>query len=345
MSRALDKDVLESLRKGDPRRVFNEISRIFDSPEEDGALLEIEFLGKAHPLPPETFFLRDGKDVGIPKLRLFQAFAAAYRSLKENLTGCSEHQALITEELRKATVVLLLADPEHLTAANYRKRAILQDLGDGEDAASCLRREKYFLDSILTSRLHRHTKSPTLWSHRRWLLDQFKRHGIEIDACADLRQVVFVSGERHPRNYYAWSHARWLLTTFVTREAAEASLHDMITDVQGWCLKHHDDISGWSFLHFLLSSRRGTKTSQQDTASAVFGSVIRMAESFRWRNESVWWFLHALAADDDDLLRQADLSLLEDVGGRMFSCFGSGEDEARLACKWFKTFEARRRLD
>ncbi|PKS06946.1 hypothetical protein jhhlp_005542 [Lomentospora prolificans] len=339
MSRAVDKDVLEALSRGDPKKVFAEISQIFDSLEEDGQLLEFEFLGRAHLPPPGIVVLRDGKDVGLSKLHIFQAFGVAYRIFKEAvLEDGNRQQSLSTDDLRRVTAVMLLSDPEHLTAANCRKRTLLRDLREGKDVYTSLRKEKYFVDSILTSRLHRHTKSPTLWSHRRWLLGQFKRHGISVDVATDLRRVVFVSGERHPRNYYAWCHARWLLATFSTE--TKASVRDMVTDVNGWCLKHHDDISGWSFFHYLL---RRTGTTQED-CSAVFSSVIQMTESFKWHNESVWWFLHALATDK--LLGQKDLSLLREIGGRMFDCLKVDQGEGRLACKWFRAFEqGNKRLD
>lgn len=337
MSRALEKEVLEALNKGDPRKVFDEILQVFESPEKDGALLEFEFLGKAHLPPPGVFVLRDGKAIGLSKLHVFQAFGVAYQALRRSASADGHlGRALSTEELRRATAILLLSDPEHLTAANCRKRALLQDICDGRDIALCLSQEKYFLDSLLTSRLHRHTKSPTLWSHRRWLLGLFRKHGIAIDVTSDLRQVVFVSGERHPRNYYAWCHARWLLTS-LDEKNSEAIVGGIISDVEGWCLKHHDDISGWSFLHHLLGGGWLSKPGQEEACSRVFGSVLRMVESFHWRNESVWWFLHAMVADD--LLRHADLSLLRETGGRMFNHLAEGQANTRLARIWFQEFE------
>src|SRR5690606_32717358 len=117
-----------------------------------------------------------------------------------------------------------LTDAEHLTAANTRKRAILRDAKDSSDIKSTLGREKWFVDSLVTSRLHRHTKSPILWSHRRWLLTQFQKQGLQVYVPTEIRTIIFTSGERHPNNYYAWDHARWLLTTFVDGHAEETRM-------------------------------------------------------------------------------------------------------------------------
>ncbi|MBE3049053.1 hypothetical protein IMZ48_42450, partial [Candidatus Bathyarchaeota archaeon] len=241
-------------------------------------------------------------------------------------------------ELLGSTAVLLLTDPEHLTAANSRKRAILRDFKDGCGIKALLEREKWFVNSLLTSRLHRHTKSPVLWSHRRWLLSQFQKHGLRVDVPLEIRRVILVSGERHPRNYYAWDHARWLVRTFVGAQPDETGeLRVMTSDVKDWCLKHHDDISGWAFLHFVLH-RGGVELGAE--SSGAFRGILQMAESFKWRNESVWWFVHAMVATN--LFEPEDVALLEDIGGRMFG--GLGSEGGGLSGKWFRRFRETRAI-
>lgn len=342
MSRALDKEVLKFLSQGDPTQVYDDLSRLFNSARGDGLPLEIEILGKTHPLTTDVSFLIDENAVGIPKVRLFQAFSIAYSRFKELDTRAPPREdGQCLSEVLRPTAVLLLVDPEHLTAANARKRAILKNIQNGGDIKGCLGREKWFVDSLLTSRLHRHTKSPVLWSHRRWLLSQFQKNGLQMDIPLEIRTVILISGERHPKNYYAWHHARWLVNTLVDRNREETEmLRAMIADVKDWCLKHHDDISGWTFLHYLL--RKGG-TGLNAERSGVFRGILQMAESFRWRNESVWWFIHAMASTE--LLTLEDTAVLEETGGRVFGGLGSGDSgDGVLSRKWFQRFRETRAI-
>ncbi|KAF4971728.1 hypothetical protein FSARC_1527 [Fusarium sarcochroum] len=284
MSRALDKSVKEALKHGDHHTVFLDISNLLAEPSDE--LLEIELLGKSHVLDPNSTVLRDDNAVAIPKLRLVQAFMVARKLF---LSYIGDDQSVSTDEITRSTAVILLMDPEHLTAANTRKRLITAKSED-KGLTGILKLEKQLVDSLLTSRLHRHTKSPTLWNHRRWLMGQFRLHGVEASIEDDLMKVIMVSGERHPRNYYAWCHARYLTNTFVIPATnAEEVLSRMITAAQKWCFAHHNDISGWQFLIFLLD-KHPTET------SPVFRETLKLAGSFKWRNESVWYFLRHIAA-------------------------------------------------
>ena len=245
--------------------------------------LEIELLGDSHELPPRTYLLQDGNALAIPKLFLLRAFIAA----RMMLNHYHERQAPAAEDevALHATAVILLFDPEHLTAANTRKRAMLQEESLGADTEEILDSEFYFVDSLLTSRLHRHTKSPTLWAHREWLLRKSRKAQIYIDVVRDLTEVIFVSAERHPRNYYAWSHARYLIELLCqTQDKQEQTMIRIVEKVKKWCFSHHNDISGWSFLMRLLALAPGL-------GPAIFAETLQLAESFRWRNEAAWIFL------------------------------------------------------
>ncbi|KAM5348664.1 hypothetical protein ACJ41O_008488 [Fusarium nematophilum] len=295
MSRALDQGVKEALRNGDHRLVFEEISGALTQPSEE--LLEIELLGKSHVHDPTSTLLRDGNAIAIPKLRLVQAFLVARKLFLRHM---GDKESVSRDDISRSTAVMLLMDPEHLTAANTRKRLI--QTCQESDVDEALKAEKHFVDSLLTSRLHRHTKSPTLWNHRRWLLAQFRLHHLDIPVEDDLTSIVMISGERHPRNYYAWCHARYLVNCFVTPSPSpREALSHMIRSTKKWCFAHHDDISGWQFLAFLLGK-------QPPETSLVFQETLKLTGSFKWRNESVWYFLRLIAASraglsDDDLAR------------------------------------------
>ncbi|KAL0941228.1 uncharacterized protein CTRU02_203991 [Colletotrichum truncatum] len=288
MSRALDKHVIAALKQGDHEKIFDDIAGLFEK-RRDEYLLEIEILGRSHPLGPDETFLRDGNAVAVHKLRLVQAFLVARQILQKHLTDGS----MQADKLRSATSVLLLMDPEHLTAANTRKRLLRKELSSEGDVASALTQEKWFVDSLLTSRLHRHTKSPTLWSHRRWLLQQFREAGLAVAVQQDVEAIVMIAGERHPRNYYAWTHARWLAKAFLTPSEHDG-LVSLIHSVKKWAFRHHIDISGWSFLAHLLEETQ--RKNNDETFLSVFKETLELVESLQWTNESVWWFLRTVGS-------------------------------------------------
>ncbi|KAI0855491.1 hypothetical protein F4860DRAFT_32667 [Xylaria cubensis] len=283
MSRSLDKNLLSQLKLEDPEPAYNDLSNLFTNNIPESGLLEIEFLGQSHPLEPGVNFLRDENAIAIPKLRLVQAFFVARQILQKHLEHTSE---IITKDVTAATSILLLMDPEHLTAANIRKRALSVPGNLTEDN---LKREKRFVDTLLTARLYRHTKSPTLWSHRRWLVTTSWNLGIPWDLGYDIQNVIMVAGERHPRNYVAWQHARFLLD----RDPSLAS--SIAFDVKEFCLKNHSDISGWAFLSDCIT-RIQDEESRRVTCSSVLEDALSIAESFRWTNESVWVFLRTVVA-------------------------------------------------
>ncbi|RDL37807.1 uncharacterized protein BP5553_05240 [Venustampulla echinocandica] len=293
MSRALDRETVASLQSNDTHIVYNDIVRGLC--QERTQLLEIELLGKSHPIPAGQNFLLEENSIAIPKVKLVQAFVVARQIFFELLKKPLYEKR---DELRNATAVMLLMDPENLTAANARKRLIESCReGSKEEVQLALERELLFVDSYLTARLHRHTKSPTLWSHRRWILQICHSVQLEYDIQRDLRTVVLIAAERHPRNYYAWSHMRWLVQTFGVKDAER---NEMLLIVNDWCLRHPGDTSGFSFLLFFLASFGCPEDpSRIEASTRVFRDVLDLATSFKWTHESVWVFLRTLAASGE----------------------------------------------
>ncbi|KAI1397785.1 hypothetical protein F4819DRAFT_64503 [Hypoxylon fuscum] len=325
MSRSLDKDLLPQLKYDDPNKVFKDISTtLADLPDDE--LLEIEFIGKEFPLEKGANYFRDGSTVGVPKLRLVQAFFVA----RQILQRYQENSSTNSDNVVAATSVLLLMDPEHLTAANTRKRFLLSTLETNRMAEPALRREKQFVDSLLTSRLHRHTKSPTLWSHRRWLLHVFAAHDVSVDLQHDIKSIVMIAGERHPRNYTAWNHARFLL------DRSPSLAEPVATDVKEYCLRHHTDISSWSFLSYAVSNIDDGECRHKICAS-IIADILGIADSFQWTNESVWVFLRNIAATE--LVSQQQFESFLAVNKKLASATPKGSDQwrtldnARLWCE------------
>ncbi|APA12456.1 hypothetical protein SS1G_03944 [Sclerotinia sclerotiorum 1980 UF-70] len=299
MSRALDQDAKTSINARDSQKVYNDVVEMFTSHTSSYTsthkLLDFEFLGKGQ-LPEDINTLVLENSVGIPKTKLIQAFVVARQVFFKFKDQDPEH----SQEIRDATSVILLTDPEHLTACSARKRLIQnnQNLSPNE-LEKALGRELYFVDSLLTSHLNRHTKSPTLWSHRRWLLEFRQSMHLSIDVPRDLGSVVMVAAERHPRNYYAWSHMRWLMKS--VEDGTQTSTYLAIIDnVKKWCLKHPGDTSGWSFLLFCLSSPTFMNMPGWVVQkSFICEEVLEMAISLRWKEESLWVFLRTLVASGD----------------------------------------------
>ncbi|OAA66442.1 Protein prenyltransferase [Niveomyces insectorum RCEF 264] len=365
MSRALDKETVAALKAGDPEAAYRAIAAVLTEPRtavstEDAPSacflsapakdrLEIEFFGGSRlPLPSTQpggngYVLRDGNAVAIPKLALVQAFFVARKVLQQHraapaTTGSTADVAPPpappppTDDLLAATAVILLMDPEHLTAANTRKRLLQARVtahaarnmarGDGNAAVkAALANEFRLVDSFLTSHLHRHTKSPTLWSHRRWLVSVASNvwtaldgdgngNGNDNDAVFQcITDVVMVAAVRHPRNYYAWEHARGLMQQYdgplfsndTTNNNRDGNAADLLVAVRDWCYRHHNDTSGWSFFFFLIVlvlRPRGSASlaSSISYVRGILAHVEEMATSLRWTGESVWVFLRTAVA-------------------------------------------------
>jgi hypothetical protein len=275
----------------------------------DKQVLEIEILPPAIQ-PPDGLLIQDGLSLGIPKKVLALAFIEARKQFFQN----ASHEGFRGMALL-ATKVMLLFDSEHLAAANYRKRRLKTlKAGDTPQAQIAYRKavqfEFCFLDTILTSPLHRQSKSPTLWHHRFWLLDLLSPDGLknvplerrtmfwrtELDA-------VCKSAERHPKNYYAWQYARKLNDWVDGQEAT----FDFAHRAKHWCCQHPSDISGWSFLLHLLSELEPVFERQ-----AVVQDVVNFAFKWQFEHESLWVFIRTVLAHDTLPARVKLISTLRD---------------------------------
>jgi hypothetical protein len=112
MSRALDPGTASSTSNLYAQEIYNDISKALSLCAQ--SLIEIEFLGKSHPLPPGTNFLIDGNNIAVSKAKLVQAFLVARRILFSYVQNCPDDKI---SEFQDATAVILLMDPEHLTVS------------------------------------------------------------------------------------------------------------------------------------------------------------------------------------------------------------------------------------
>ncbi|KAE8376519.1 hypothetical protein BDV26DRAFT_265495 [Aspergillus bertholletiae] len=302
---------------------FQELARIFST--RGNRILEIEILPPA--LGP---LLQDECSVGITKKYLVRSFVTARRMFfgsssskfecrtpraitrNENETVTDGPSDATLKDLLVSTEIILLFDCEHLTACNWR-RAWLDTLRRRRDFSSddlgpliqTLETELTLMTTYLCSPLHRHTKSPTLWQHRLWVLGQLleiretETKGSEEtnqhqESKADLLKselaIVFRAGELHPRNYYAFDYMRKVLgilsDTTKARVDRSALAESIIDSALPWCLAHPSDISGWMFMLYLLEA-----APKGDVHPHTVKKVVRYALEVGWEGESLWTFV------------------------------------------------------
>ncbi|CAI7644112.1 unnamed protein product [Penicillium bialowiezense] len=257
-----------------PEHVYQELAQVFAL--RGNQVLEIEII-------PSSLgsFLHDGNALGISKKTLVAAYTVARQLFKQ------QH-----DDLSNATEIMLLFDCEHLTACNWRKRRLAAVM-ETEPESEELQAELTLMTSYQCSPLHRHSKSPTLWHHRLWLVRHILRArswtpaellgvlSTELDA-------VLRAGELHPRNYYAFSHMRQVSILLAEMDVFwDPPMLDRVVD---WCLAHPRDISGWSFAVYVLDS-----STQQYQLSAL-EKVAGFALGVGWEGESLWTFIAQAAS-------------------------------------------------
>jgi hypothetical protein len=218
-----------------------------------------------------------------------------------------------------------LFDPEHLTAANFRKQHLISMSTTEVSFDMLFRREMVFLDTVLSSPLHRQSKSPTLWYHRYWLVSTFLRRIVLPWEPKDafLFQefgLIFKSGKQHPNNYYAWQYARRLIghvqsSTNSSNDEGENPMNIIADHTVTWCLQHPSDTSSWSFLLFILKqSGRG----RPQNVSTI-RRIAEFAVSIRWRKEALWHFLRIVLSSEDWLLEENRVQLTKQLGEQIKS--------------------------
>jgi hypothetical protein len=319
-------------------QAYETLSRYLDTHRKQ--IMEIEVLPSAIK-PPDGMLMKDGLNLGIPKKILALAFVEARKRFFANADDESTHALAL-----QATKVILLSEPEHLTAANFRKRKLVELSSDTTPEAQltyrkALKYEFCFLDSILTSPLHRQSKSPTLWHHRLWLLKLFLPSRLE-DVPEEVRAnfwraelaSVCRSGERHPKNYYAWQYARRLVERI---DGMDATI-DFAQRVQEWCCKHPSDTSGWSCLLYLIP-----KAEPLSARIVLVRGVTNYTLKLKLEHESIWVFIRTIIAHEALQEERNELcSTLREYGEELQSMDNASELAGRVknALDWIERYSS-----
>ncbi|KAL1957140.1 hypothetical protein VTO42DRAFT_6283 [Malbranchea cinnamomea] len=341
-----------------PEEIYSELTELLK--RRKSQIYDIEIL-------PFGFspLMHDGLSIGITKEALVQAFIVArgifFDALKIEKAALVGNTKDSTEEypppppgpgtdefdgpVSLAGEVMLLFDPEHLTACNWRKRRLLRvrDQGSPEQIATTTLREITFTTTLLRSPLHRHAKSPTLWSHRYWVISTLPLgtlpnpvHCLAFFICGQNLEespysiletahrvvlselsVVLKSAEHHPMNYYGFSYMRQLLELVlhiltqssdhknndslksrgyqdnISQNSSEDPLtlrslvtKDVLEKTHLWCLSHPGDVSGWSFLRFLLKL-----VDHSGVCREIVEKTMQFAIDIAWDGEALWSFV------------------------------------------------------
>jgi hypothetical protein len=105
--------------------------------------------------------------------------------------------------------------------------------------------------------------------------------------------AVLKAGERHRHNYYAWQYAR-RIHGFLDVSAVPADkrllAHSWTKDLMAWCKRNPSDISGWSFLLFLMQQ---PNYNAKDHIANI-EEVLAFVEAMHWQKEALW---HCLRTD------------------------------------------------
>lgn len=215
---------------------------------------------------------------------------------------------------------MLLFDPEYLTAANFRKKHLL-GISKDDDFKLAVKREMIFLDSVLTSPLHRQSKSPTLWYHRYWLVTESMRRLGSRDGLRLNHEMIIVrrSAERHQHNYYAWQYARRLISFLEpmideSENVGVDTYNTSLVETFTWCQQHSSDTSGWSFLLFLM--QRSSPNTEYITA--LVWKTAELAKSFKWNKEAFWHYLRTVLLMTDIVPENIRTQLISSTGVKAF---------------------------
>ncbi|EJT98966.1 protein prenylyltransferase [Dacryopinax primogenitus] len=169
-----------------------------------------EFLSQYPENPNSPFFLVEGH-LGIPQKQLYGAYLSAlhfFPSFRQSIVD-----ALDSTDVALATSVILLANPDHNSAWNIRKKFLL---------SGALQMNKELEVVRLIGTIPKNSRASLLWHHWRWVMEHLfpvaasktlsrssdLEWAVELppDICERDLEIVHRAVATYPRNYHAWAH-------------------------------------------------------------------------------------------------------------------------------------------
>lgn len=192
--------------------------------------------------------------LAISRSSLCELWMAGRRELRELRSQAFSTAADGPRRMHHATRAILLANSDHYTAWNARKRHLLATGLRG------LSDELQLVDLLLS----KHPKSGEAWCHRRWILSRMPLSAKLATVAAHEMDVCAAAARSYPRNYFAWTHRYWTLSR-VSPELVATECDAM----QQWAAINTSDHAGLFYRGLVvllaLAHERQCKVSQAET--------------------------------------------------------------------------------
>ncbi|KAG0146513.1 hypothetical protein CROQUDRAFT_657326 [Cronartium quercuum f. sp. fusiforme G11] len=194
-----------------------------------------------------------------------------------------ETNKTLLSNLNDLTKVLLIHNPDHVTALSIRKQLLLRSNAqdDSDDRLLCdeIMFEEFKFTTLILS-IASHAKSASLWEHRRWCLTSlhllqhermshspnpnipFYSARIAPTSCTTDEEFEFSlrCANVYPRNYFAWRHRMWLLEGLLNShpQALQSALDKEFERVTTFWSSHPRDQSCTHYISWLIKTCSST---------------------------------------------------------------------------------------
>lgn len=241
----------------------------------------------------------------------------------------------VAGRLQSLSKVMLLFDSEHQTAGNTRKRLIQQNLLSAEH-------ELAFLNVIFTSPLPRHTKSPVLWNHRRFLLDRL----LDPPSLQEEMSIIFKAGERHPKNYHAWNYARYAWERLWPHPESQWRLPQLHYGIRTWCRANVGDCSGWMFYLWFWGSDRPWRKNMDgyEKPVDVVRKVVQAGIEMTPGHEAMWAFVRSCVIGTEGVLNEEEGEIILKMISEYLLELEGGKEETEATKKDITTLRRYTRM-
>lgn len=176
---------------------------------------------------------------------------------------------------RTSSQVLVLLNPEYMTAFNHRKKLVQLQYLD-------MKSEYQFTSFLLT----KHSAKPRVWEYRAWLYNLIGKR--ERNLAEDIR-ICNLTADRYPCNYPSWGFRRMIqINTLPQNTLRFDALKLELLESNTFVDRHVSDSSGWSYrqrILYLLGDQLDTESIEIESAKTQ--SMILLYPN----HESLW--IHA----------------------------------------------------
>ncbi|KAG5358427.1 hypothetical protein CJU89_4992 [Yarrowia sp. B02] len=256
----------------------------------------------------------------VPKKEMVKAAIVAQQTFRKAIEADETSESVLD-----LSNVLLLAAYEHHSATNVRYRLV-------KEGVQSEKAELRFLNLLLTSKLKKQSKSPTLWNYRRAFVksasrdlftqkqlfkesayltrtnDKLGKQYYDISGLGAFLEhefdTILRSAEVHKHNYYAWGYARWVTDLAVKGDKAE--LRKLLALTLLWVSKHPSDTSGWSFFTYL-----GLKLDEDDRKTIL--DTLRVVQEDYSGSEAFYVCLRTLLTSVSEDVAEEWLNRLKET--------------------------------